>query len=270
MKQNDVIERLFERQRISRRSTLLLASAATLSLGMPSLLRGKMFSLKVNYYNDFAPLSFVTPEGNVTGIFKDCLEEILHRRSGIALTHEGLPWVRAQQAVKEGKADAFCTLPSEARREYADFTSPPVFKVGVVIVFAKNSPKIDLIKKITKQDDLKQFSVGTYVGDSRINTLFKDIKLDFAPEMNQVVKKIEAGRVDITISNDVVWKYYARLSSIRDKLDSIPFEANAGPHFHLGIRKSYPGAAEILEMCDKAAADARKDGTIERITASYG
>jgi polar amino acid transport system substrate-binding protein len=252
---------------LPRRSVLLLGAATLLAFAMPRLARSKATSLTVNYYNDFPPYSYVGADGKMTGYFIDALEEILNRRNGIALKHNGLPWARAQQEVKEGQADAFVTFVSDARREYVNFSSEVVLERGNGIVFAKNNPKADRIRKIASQEDLKQFSVGTYYGDSRIDTLFKGMTVDVAPDLTQVLKKIEAGRVDLAVTNN--WQYFARLANILDKFESVPF---FGPlsRYHFGIRKNHPDAAEILSKVDKALVAARADGTLDRLIAAHG
>jgi polar amino acid transport system substrate-binding protein len=250
----------------SRRSALLLGAATLLSFGLPRITRAKVASLIVNYYNDFPPFSYVDSQGKMTGFFVDCLEEVLNRRCGIALTHRGLPWARAQQEVKDSQADAFLTFISDARREYVHFSSEVVLERSNGIVFAKNNPNADRIRKIATPEDLKQFSVGTYYGDSRLDTLFTGMSVDLATDLTQVLKKIEAGRVDLAVTNN--WQYFARLANILDKFDSVPF----GPlsKYYFGVRKSHPDCIEILHKFDKALVATRADGTLGRIITSHG
>ena len=156
----------------SRRSLLVAASAAAGSMGMPTSLLAKTLALKINYFGDYTPFTFTQADGTMTGIFVDALTEVLGRRGGVVLTHRGLPWARAQQEVKEGQADAFCTLASDLRKEYANFSREPLYKIGPVICFAKSNPKADEIRQVTTKEGLEAFSVGTYIGDSRIEGLF--------------------------------------------------------------------------------------------------
>ncbi len=253
---------------MSRRSLLLLAAATTVSFGFSRIAKAQSLSLKVNYYNDYAPFSFFRKDGTATGIMIDALDEVLGRRCGVGLTHRGLPWEHAQREVREGKADAFCTLVTDVRREYANFSREELVNPERVVVFAKNNPKAEAIRKIKTQDDLKNFGIGTYAGDSRLETLFKGMKVDIAADVEQLLQKIVAQHTDITVTPSAVWRYHARAAGIRDKLDEVLFSPQPG--FHLGIRKTYKGVSAILERFDKAVMEARKDGTLSRIIESYG
>jgi polar amino acid transport system substrate-binding protein len=253
--------------RLSRRALLRVASATVLAFALPSVPRAKLPSLRVVYYDDYAPYSFISSTGHVTGIYADCVREILGRRCGIWLTHDAMPWARAQQEAKDGRADVYVTSPTEARREYMHFSQEAIMQLNRVIVFAKDNPKAEKIKKITSVEDLKEFSVATYYGDSRLNTLFKDIKVDITPDTKRAYMKIASGRIDLTVSDSAIWKYQMRSLDIRDKLDSIWL--SAAPATHLAIRKSHADAVDILKAFDNATAAARADGTIDRIIASY-
>ena len=253
---------------ISRRSMLQLASAAAISLGFSGVTRAKGLALNVTYYDDFAPYSFIALDNNVTGIFIDALNEVGHR-IGVSMSHHGMPWARAQQQIKEGQADAFCTLPSVARKEYADFSNESLLRTDNVIVFSKSNPKASEIKKITTAEDLRRFTIGTYLGDSRVDTLFKGMTVDVLADMSRVLLKVEANRNDIAILAGVRWKYYAKVTGLRDKLDSVPFSGDPSLEYHLGIRKGYADSQRMLSAFDKAVIQMKKDGTVDRILAIY-
>ncbi len=252
--------------KLSRRSMLLLAAAGAFASALPKSSLAKALSLSVTYYDDFAPDSYMR-DGKVTGVLVDSLNEVFGRRLGVALTHHGLPWTRAQQDVKEGRADAFCTIPTDARKEYVNFSREQLLKSDRVIVFAKNNPKAGAIRKIKKPEDLKPFMIGTYLGDSKKNDLFSGMNVDYAADVSQVLAKIAAGRVDLTIIGSLRWRYYARTLSIRDKLEDIWF--SDAPGFYLGIRKDYADGVELLESFDKMVLVARKDGSLDRIIKTY-
>ncbi len=246
---------------------LLLASAGIVSGTLSRIARADSLALKINYYDTFVPYSFLH-ESQVRGVFVDIVNEVLGRRGGLSLTHQAMPWARAQQEVKDNLADAFCTLESDARREYVDFSREPFLKMDNSVVFAKNHPQAERIKKIKTSDDLKQFLIGTYLGDSRIETLFKGMKVDAqAVDMKQVLQKIAAGRTDVTIIGNIRWKYYAREAGVRDKLDDIPFD---NVEYRFGVRKSHPAVGKILNLFDKTIVAIKKDGTLERIINAYG
>lgn len=252
---------------LSRREVLLSMSGMAMSLSFPSLLGASPRVLRVTYYEDFAPYSFAAADGRATGIYVDCLDALLGRGQGMTLVHAAMPWARAQQEVKEGRADAFVTSPTDARREYVDFNEEMILQQDRVVVFAKDNPRADAIRAVTTQDDLKQFVIGTYYGDARINTLFKDMELDLAPDITQAYMKIAGGRVDLTVTDTSIWKYQTRTLGVLDKLDSVLL-SKAPPTF-LGIRKDYPAAGDVLTIFDQALVAAKADGTLQRIIETY-
>jgi len=71
------------------------------------------------------------------------------------------------------------------------------------------------------------------------------------------------------VNTPVLTSYLARSMGIRDKLDSVPFDAVPPDRYHLGIRKSHPDGAEILELFDKIVVAARADGSLDKILSAY-
>ena len=252
----------------SRRSLLRLFSAGALTLTASTVVKAKSLSLRIDYYDDFAPYSLTGEGGAVIGIFIDALNEVLGNRCHIELTHSAMPWARAQQEVKEGRADAFCTLVTDVRKEYVEFSRETLLKPDHrVVVFARNNPKAANIRKIASRDDLKNFLIGTYLGDSRVDTLFKGMNIDIVADMKRMLLKVAASRTDLAVLPGPVWKYHARALGIRDQLEEVWFSLQPG--FYLGVRKSYEAHAEVLTLFDKAVVAARNDGSLDRIAAAY-
>lgn len=253
---------------MSRRAVLGLAAAAAVSIGFARRGSAAVPSLHISYFDDFAPFSFQREDGSLTGILVDALDEILGRRCGIALTTSAAPWPQAQQAVKDGNADAFCTLKSDLRLTYADFSTQVLVSPEVMVVFAKNNPRAEAIRAITAPAELNAFSVTTYKGDSRIDTLFKGMDVNVVPDVEHMLRAIAAGDSDLTVVPSFTWKYHARGLGLRDALDESVFLSAS--EFRLGIRRSHPSASAILAQFDEAVVAARDDGTLERIIAAYG
>lgn len=253
---------------VSRRALLVFLSVSVVMPGMLTVARSASTTLKANYFDDFAPFSFLRDDGTVAGILVDALDEVLTHRCGIALVHRAVPWARAQMEVREGSADVFCTLATDERRTYATFSQEALLSANRVVVYAKNNPRADAIRQIKTAEDMQPFFATTYIGDSQIDTLFKDMNVEVMPDTQRMLMKIAAGRSDITVMPSPVWKYHARALGLRERLDEVMFSEQPG--LRLGIRTSHPMAVEILDRFDDAVVEARKDGTLERIVESYG
>ena len=180
------------------RRTLLGLGAASLGLGLVGSAEAAD-PLHIVYANSFPPVSFLDG-GAMKGMLVDVLDEILGKRMDLTLRHDGLPWARAQDLVKDGGADAYCTNMTEARAAYCNFGAEPVIAMNYVVFYAKANPKAEAIRRITRLDDLAGFSQGDYLGNGFAEVNFKALKIDWAPTMERVFAKIVAGRNDISVA----------------------------------------------------------------------
>jgi polar amino acid transport system substrate-binding protein len=142
---------------------LLSAGAALLGLGVTGIGHA-MEDLRISYFNDFAPVSYL--DGDVMkGVLVDTFDEVLGKRLALPLHHDGLPWVRAQDQVRKGSEDAFCTTRTVARTEYVNFGTEPVVSMHYVVFYARNSPRAEQIRRIASLEDLARFSQGDFLGN---------------------------------------------------------------------------------------------------------
>jgi polar amino acid transport system substrate-binding protein len=255
------------RVRLARR-TLLNAGAASLGLGVAGIGRA-MEDLRIAYFKDFAPVSYL--EGGVMkGVLVDIFDEVLGKRLAMPLHHNGLPWVRAQDQVREGGEDAFCTTRTEARADYANFGTEPVVSLRYVVFYAKTNPKAGEIRKIASIEDLGQFSQGDFLGNGFAEVTFKTLKIDWASSLDQVFNKLAAGRNDISVSAELVGKWTARKVGLADQLATHPLNVIAPSNFYFAVRKSFPENEALSRRIDAALKAARTDGTMTAIEAKYG
>lgn len=256
--------------RLSRRSLLAVAGAvaalpATIPLRFASAADG---TLKINVFDQFAPISFMEG-GSVTGILADLLTEVMEKRVGRKLSFQGLPWVRAQDGVRTGEADAFCTNPTDKRREYTLFGEESILTTPIAVFYAKANPRADEIRKIAKLEDLPPFVQGDYSGNGFAETTFKGLKIDWANSLDQVMKKIAIGRNDIFVGTGVVGAWVARQAKLGNEIANFTVEIAKPSQFHLGIRKDLAGHEDLVKRYDAAVREARADGSLSRIVAKY-
>jgi len=224
---------------------------------------------KVTFYNTFAPLSFENDQHAITGILPDAAQEILGRRVGLPVVSQGLPWARAQALVQEGAADAFCTNPTPGRLEYALFSKNPAVVTKVELFYTLDNPRRAEIEAIRNVGQLAGFRQGDYVGNGFAEATFKGLPIDFTPTLDSVFKKIEAGRLDFFVGNDLVAKAILKQAGLGDKIKSFPVDIGQPSQFHIGIRKTYPDAPALIDKVDAAIQAALSDGALAKIIAKY-
>ena len=249
------------------RRTLLGAGAASLGIGVARTGRATE-ELRIAYFNAFAPVSYLDG-GVVKGVLVDIFDEVLARRLAVPLHHDGLPWVRAQDQVKEGGEDAFCTTRTEARAEYANFGTEPVVSLRYVVFYAKANPKAEEIRKIVSIEDLGKFSQGDFLGNGFAEVTFKSLKIDWVSSLDLVFNKLVAGRNDISVSAELVGKWTARKAGLADQLATHPLNVIPPSNFYFAIRKNFPENEALSRRLDAALKTARTDGTLTAIEAKY-
>src|ERR1700733_10089626 len=92
-----------------------LAATVAVGTGATCIARATE-ALHIAYTGTYPPVCFLDG-GTMKGVLIDVFNELLGKRLGLSLTHEGLPWARAQDKVRDGEADAFCTDRTDQRAE---------------------------------------------------------------------------------------------------------------------------------------------------------
>ncbi|MGA3000370.1 MAG: transporter substrate-binding domain-containing protein [Acetobacteraceae bacterium] len=244
-----------------------LTALVAMGVGMPDI-SAATETLRIAYTSTYPPICFLDG-GTMKGVLVDVFDELLGKRLGMTLSHQGLPWARAQDTVRDGGADAFCTDRTDQRAEYANFGDETVIAINYAVFYAKTNPKAADIQKIAALDDLKSFSQGDYLGNGFAETHFKSLKIDWAANIDQVFNKIIAGRNDITVAAEMVGKWTARKLGLTDQLGVQPVNFLPGANFRLAIRKNYEGNEALLHRFDEAMKAARTEGLLQTIEAKY-
>ena len=118
-------------------------------------------TMKLVYFNNFPPFSWENNK-QMEGILIDVLTEAIQTRMGVPASHKGYPWARAQEMVKEGKSDAFATVPTSERRTYTEVSGESAVVATFTLFVKTDSPKAGELKNVRKVSDLKGFKIGHY------------------------------------------------------------------------------------------------------------
>jgi len=205
-------------------------------------------NLIVVYFEDYAPFSWKDENGEMQGMLVEYMQELLVRRMGLDVEHRGFPWARAQEMVKQGEADVFVSVPTEARREYTFVSEEPVYINHVAVFAKKDNPRIEELRKITNLEDLHSFTTSTYTGNSWAETNLSMMKIVWVSTPQQALEMLAAGRVDVYIDSSFVTNYLLSKMNL-DTIEEMPNPVNTTIfHFFIGKKSPY---VEILPEVDK-------------------
>lgn len=224
-------------------------------------------TMKLVYYNDFAPFSWEDGEKQMHGILIDVINEAIQKQMGIHISHKGYQWARAQKKVRDGEADAFITVPTSARREYTKINTEPVIVGKVTIFTSKDNAKMEELKKIRKPSDLKDFKILDYLGNGWAKKNFSDFNVDWYARIDDVLLKLAKGQGDVFVHSSQVANYIINKLGLKEQLIEIPIILEL-IDFNLCIRNDSPYINIITEV-DEIIRKMRDDGRLQEIYDKY-
>ncbi len=245
------------------RRSFLQAALAVAGSGLLPARAGAGESMRIAYFEDFPPFSWRNRNRQMEGVFIDVLNEVLGRRMNIPVLHEGFPWARAQQMVRDGLADAFCTVPTEERRSYTQPASEPVVTATFTMFAPRHGGALERLKEVNRLADLKPFLIGHYLGSGWAHQKLQGMRVDWAPDLDLALQKLARGRDDVLIDVAEVLRSRVRQLGLDTELAELPQVLDSQP-FSLCIRKGSPYEA-VLPDFDRIMRQAREDGIVKEV-----
>jgi polar amino acid transport system substrate-binding protein len=219
---------------------------------------------------DFAPFSY-----EIDGVVSGPAAEIIRRvcqDMDITCTFSLLPWRRAQEEVKSGKANGMFIIGwNEKRAKWVHFT-PPIMNTEYGF-FVKNDNSL----KYAQHSDVEGYTVGVYGPSNTANSLnkvkvkmeneiLKPITIDMRPDDEAGFKKLALGRLDAVFSNrDVGYALIAKLG-LKGKIRYAG--ASRSLKYYIGFSQEHNDKS-ILEKFDTTYLELYKRGVIKGILDRY-
>ncbi len=220
---------------------------------------------------DFPPFNYEI-DGVVAGPAADIIVKVC-AEAQIKCTFELLPWIRAQEQVKNGQANGMFIIGwNQKRAEWLHF-APPIMNTEYGIFVRE-----DNLLQYKDLSDVQGFTVGVYGPSNTSNSLEKirdgmkekgldPIKIDMRPDDESGFKKLGLGRLDAVFSNrDVGYALIAKLG-LKNNI------RYAGPtkklKYYIGFSKEH-NDQNILQNFDDAYLKLYKDGAVKTILERYG
>lgn len=222
-------------------------------------------------YPEYRPFFYADANGIMHGFFYEIIEEAVSRRMGIATSWRCYPWSRCQMLVKNARADAMITVPTEERAAYTVTHKHPFYAKPLVLFTYKHHPRMPEIEALRTIQDIKKagFSVVTYSGNGWNKQLVESVGIPVVetPWLPSVWQMLAGRRADLAIE----WPTSAwpdiHAVDVQDKIVQTGVSISAMP-FHLLISKHSP-YADVLPLFDEVIRSMREDGTIDRILIRY-
>ncbi len=219
---------------------------------------------------DFPPFSY-----NINGVVSGPAVDIIRRvcaEMNTPCSFRLLPWSRAQNEVKTGKANGMFIIGwNERRAEWVHFT-PPIMKTEYGFFVNIDNPL-----EFAGPSDIVGYMVGVYGPSNTANSLVKiqtsmtedgleAITVDMRPDDESGFKKLARGRLDSVYSNrDVGFALIAKLG-LTDKI------RYSGPQrklkYYVGFSMAHNDMT-VLEDFDAAYRKLHQSGEVKKILDKY-
>ncbi|WP_419904129.1 substrate-binding periplasmic protein [Kiloniella sp.] len=222
---------------------------------------------KVAYAESWAPISVGSME-SVSGILPALMDEIIHNQMDITIEHRGLPWARAQRAVKTGEVDAFITTPTQERLAFARASEGIVFPLRFQPIVRLGSEEEKLLK--SEADITNILSDKRYcdvLGNGWAKRFFdeKGISFQVVPTLDICLKHLIHNQIDIIIHATPVADSFIRKLNVSDKVTILPIVMSSSPKFPLLVSKNSPYGVKFLEEFDEVLLKIKNHGVWETL-----
>lgn len=208
-------------------------------------------------------------DGHMTGLFYDLVTEAFRRADRKVEIHL-IPWARAMEEVRQGRADGMFVVYKTPERE-RDFAFPdePLTELRERI-FVRRNARFEFMADFSNFD-------GRRVG--MLNYTVHGAKLSQALELRRIISKVSASsyeslvdmlasnRLDLAIGVDDAIIDAVISRNLTDKIREIDPVVDTIPAYLVFARD--PRLTEVGADFDKALRSMKEDGTYDRIAASY-
>ena len=191
------------------------------------------------------------------------------KAAGHTATFKYVPWKRTEVMTQTGKAVA--TFPWSVNEDFKQtcFVSTPIASQKMVFFYMKdNLGDWDY----TDLDQLKKIKVGGSEGYTYVE-IFKNagIKAEYAPDVENSLKKLVHGRLDIVPESQLVgWNTIkTKLPSYEGKIANSKKPLFVKP-LHLMVSKKNADGQELIDAYEKGLEAIKANGLYQKILDEYG
>ena len=232
--------------------------------------------LTVAYGADYRPFAW-EQDGEPLGVQRDFVEEVLVQRAGLVVKHVACPWKRCQKSVRDGALDAFFTVPTVQRAEYAIATSVAFYHTHFVMHTGKTNPYLDRLKSVSTIEDIESLPNLRHIhmlGSGWHEQALINMKnVNQINDATRIPLMLAYDRADLYIEQREMFRYQAERLGVIDRLVTIEEPSIRALGWHLFIAKNSDGAS-LIPKINKVLSKLKASGELEQIKqtlfAKYG
>lgn len=222
-------------------------------------------ALRVGYFDKYWPFSQLKDDGKMAGLLIECLD-LISRSANVPLEHLGYPWARTQVMVERGELDAFCTVPTQGRKNYALFCPTPVISMEYGFYHRADDERPTMVKSL---EDLRSLVQGTYRGSGYSKEYLEVDRIIFLDDEETVLRRIALGTIDTLVEGEYVGAARIKNLKLEDRLRFTPAPWLPKANFCFGVRRSLSEADSIISKIEAATQAAARSGELKAIAAKY-
>lgn len=215
--------------------------------------------------NSWPPFTDVQLQNN--GLATDLVSTALQRAGYTSEYHE-VPWARALQGMQHDRYDVLLSSWFAAERQSYGIYSEP-YLINRIRFMRRTGSTIEF----KHLDDLLPYSIAVARGFAYAPTFDSDARLhkEVASSFATAARMLAAGRVDLTLEDEWVAKYYLshELAELSSALEFLPLPLSESP-LHILVRRNHPQSRQIISAFNQALREMRADGSYTAILQRHG
>ncbi|MBT3916911.1 MAG: transporter substrate-binding domain-containing protein [Rhodospirillaceae bacterium] len=221
--------------------------------------------VKLSYNSDWPPYSSGVGK-SVAGILPNVMREIIEKRMGFRVLQTGSPWKRVQLQVKKGLSDAFVTVPTKTRLDYAYSSNNIVYSLEMRAIVKKDSTAHDSLKNDPGIQTFNKLRVCDILGNGFAKNFYGKHKIDYMTASNvQACLRMEnIGRADVLIQPMATATSAIKSFGLEKVLITLP-KIYAQMDFTLLLSKKSNLGAGFIKKFDAALTQMKKDGSYNEL-----
>ncbi len=236
---------------VSRRSVIasaaLLAAASNSTVGLRAFAGGT--TLRFAYFDEFAPFSYRDGTGEMAGLLIEAID-LVSGEAGVSTQHIGLPWARAQRDVENGVADALCTNPTPARRDYMLFCETPLVINRQVALHRFDDRRFESFRQ---RSDFSDITLVDYLGNGVIEEQLGEFAtIIWVTDQVSAHRMVEIGRGDAFIVSEIEASHLMAVEELEGRLSYTVLDFMSSDQYTIGIRRSFADVEAVVNSLESA------------------